>query len=40
MQANGKYVRRRPRKGEKRRAAQDVFIDLIGKQSPLGGTDH
>jgi len=40
MQANGKYVRRRPRKGEKRRAAQDVFIDLIGKQSQLGGTDH
>ena len=40
MQPDGKYVRRRPRKGQKRRAAQDVFIDLIGKQSQLGGTDH
>ncbi len=40
MQPDGKYVRRRPRKGEKRRATQDVFIDLIGKQSQLGGTDH
>jgi len=40
MQANGKYARRRPRKGEKRRAAQDVFIDLIGKQSQLGGSAH
>ena len=40
MQPDGKYVRRRPRKGQKRRAAQDVFIDLIGKQSQLGGKDH
>lgn len=33
MQPDGRYVRRRPRKGEERRAAQEVFIDLIGKQS-------
>ena len=33
MQPNGNYKQRRPRKGEERRAAQDVFIDLIGRQS-------
>jgi len=36
MQPNGKYVRRRPGKGEQGRAAQDVFIDLIGRQSKSG----
>jgi polyphosphate kinase len=36
MQPNGQYVRRRPGKGEQRRAAQDVFIDLIGRQSKSG----
>ena len=33
MQPDGKYVKRRPRKSQKRCAAQDVFIELIGKQS-------
>jgi polyphosphate kinase len=37
MQPDGKYVKRRPRKGQKRRAAQEVFIDLIGKQSKNKG---
>lgn len=32
MQPDGKYVQRRPRQGEERRAAQGVFIDLIGRQ--------
>ena len=36
MQPTGKYVRRRPGKGEQGRAAQDVFIDLIGRQSKSG----
>ena len=36
MKPNGKYLRRRPRKGEQRRSAQEVFIDLIGKQSKSG----
>ena len=36
MKANGKYVRRRPRKGDQRRPAQEVFIDLIGRQSKSG----
>ena len=36
MKPNGKYVRRRPRKGEQRRSAQEVFIDLIGRQSKSG----
>ena len=36
MKPNGKYLRRRPRKGEQRRSAQEVFIDLIGKQSMSG----
>jgi polyphosphate kinase len=40
MQPDGKYVKRRPRKGEQRRAAQDVFIDLIGRQSRPGGKDR
>jgi polyphosphate kinase len=33
MKPNGRYKRRRPRKGQKRRAAQEVFIELIGRQS-------
>jgi len=37
MQPNGKYVKRRPRKGQKRCAAQEMFIDLIGKQSKNKG---
>ncbi|MGB9441233.1 MAG: polyphosphate kinase 1 [Desulfobacterales bacterium] len=36
MQPNGKYVRRRPGKGKQGRAAQDVFIDRIGRQSKSG----
>ena len=40
MQPDDKYVKRRPRKGEQRRAAQDVFIDLIGRQSQPGGKDR
>jgi polyphosphate kinase len=36
MKPNGKYLRRRPRKGEQRRSAQEVFIDLIGRQSKSG----
>jgi polyphosphate kinase len=38
MQPDGKYVKRRPRKSQKRRAAQEVFIELIGKQSKHKGT--
>ncbi len=37
MQADGRYKKRRPRKGEACRAAQDVFIDLIGRQSKNTG---
>jgi polyphosphate kinase len=37
MQPDGKYVKRRPRKREKRSAAQQVFIELIGKQSKNKG---
>jgi polyphosphate kinase len=33
MQPDGSYIRRCPRKDEERRAAQEVFIDLIGRQS-------
>ena len=33
MQSDGKYAKRRPRKNQKRRTAQEVFIELIGKQS-------
>ena len=36
MKPNGKYVRRRPRKGEQRRSAQEVFIDLIDRQPKSG----
>ncbi len=37
MQPDGKYVKRRPRKSQKRTAAQEVFIELIGKQSKNRG---
>jgi polyphosphate kinase len=37
MRPDGKYVKRRPRKSQKRRAAQEVFIELIGKQSKNKG---
>jgi polyphosphate kinase len=33
MQANGRYVRRQPKKGEKPRPAQEALIDMIGRQS-------
>ncbi|MGD8523909.1 MAG: polyphosphate kinase 1 [Desulfobacterales bacterium] len=33
MQPDGTYIQRRPHKGQERRAAQEVFIDLIGKKS-------
>ena len=33
MKPTGRYVKRRPRKGEKPRAAQEMFIDFIGKNS-------
>jgi polyphosphate kinase len=37
MKPDGRYKRRSPRKGEKRRAAQEVFIELIGRQSKNNG---
>jgi polyphosphate kinase len=37
MQSDGKYVKRRPDKGQKRRAAQEMFIELTGKQSKNKG---
>jgi polyphosphate kinase len=33
MQPDATYRQRRPRKGQERRAAQEVFIDLIGRKS-------
>ena len=33
MQPDGSYTKRRPLEGEDRRAAQEVFIDLIGRQA-------
>jgi polyphosphate kinase len=33
MKPHGRYKQRRPRKGEERRAAQEVFISLFAKQS-------
>jgi polyphosphate kinase len=33
MQPDGKYVQRRPRQGEERRAAQEVFIKITSRQS-------
>ena len=37
MKPDGRYVRRVPRKGTKRRAAQDVFIDLVSRQPQVAG---
>ena len=37
MRPDGRYIRRRPRKGQNRRAAQDVFIELFGRQSKPAG---
>jgi hypothetical protein len=37
MKPNGRYKQRRPRKGKERRAAQEVFIELIGKQAQNKG---
>jgi len=37
MRPDGRYIRRRPRKSEKRRAAQEVFIELFGRQSKHTG---
>ncbi len=33
MQPGGEYVKRQPAEGQERRAAQEVFIELIGRQS-------
>jgi hypothetical protein len=33
MKPHGRYKQRRPRKGEERRAAQEVFISLFAKLS-------
>jgi polyphosphate kinase len=35
MQPDGSYTRRRPKKGEKRRPAQETLIDMIGRQSKI-----
>ena len=37
MRPDGKYIKRRPRKNQKRNAAQEVFIELIGKQAKNKG---
>jgi hypothetical protein len=37
MRPDGKYVKRHPRKNQKRHAAQEVFIELIGKLSKHKG---
>jgi polyphosphate kinase len=37
MRPDGRYIRRRPRKGQKRRAAQEEFIELFGRQSKQAG---
>ncbi|MGD2185917.1 MAG: polyphosphate kinase 1 [Desulfobacterales bacterium] len=37
MRADGKYVKRKPRKGQERRAAQEMLIELIGRQSKNKG---
>ena len=37
MMSDGSYKRRYPRKGEERRAAQDVFIKTISRSSQEGG---
>jgi polyphosphate kinase len=40
MQPDGKYVQRRPRQGEERRAAQEVFIEVISRQSQDRESNH
>lgn len=35
MQPDGTYSRRRPKKGKKRKPAQEALIDIIGKQSKI-----
>jgi len=35
MQPDGTYSRRRPKKGKKRKPAQEALIDIIGRQSKL-----
>jgi polyphosphate kinase len=40
MQPDGKYIQRRPRKGEERRAAQEVFIDFIGRKPQPQARSH
>ncbi len=40
MRPDGNYVLRCPGKGEQRRCAQDVFIDLIGEQSWSGNKER
>jgi polyphosphate kinase len=35
MQPDGSYKRRQPKKGEKRRPAQETLIDIIGRQSKI-----
>ena len=37
MRPNGKYIKRRPRKNQKRSAAQEELIELIGKQAKNKG---
>ena len=37
MRSNGKYIKRRPRKNQKRNAAQEELIELIGKQAKNKG---
>ncbi len=40
MQPDGKYVKRRPRQGEERRASQEVFIEVISRQSQDRESNH
>lgn len=40
MQPDGKYVQRRPHQGEERRAAQEVFIEVISRQSQDRESNH
>jgi polyphosphate kinase len=40
MQPDGKYIQRRPRQGEERRAAQEVFIEVISRQSQDRESNH
>ena len=40
MQPDGKYVQRCPRQDEERRAAQEVFIEVISRQSKDRKSNH